>query len=599
MAARKKKQVRKGVSNTGKVLGASASKKTSKKEASKKASGKTLKKTTSKGKTSVESVEPAWEVGDWAWDATEDPHWDDPSIKRRRVGADEIPALADAVVRGASLTFCVIEDLRALVDAVQAHPDARLARAEEGDDGHLRAVGVFDRSGNKIADEPTSLAMWGCVIESCDLSYLDIGCTLKVAARFPASALFGDARFAAVVSFSNARFIDGAGFGWSRFAANAWFDGSRFGDGAEFGMARFAADVNFDGARFAAAARFGGSSFGATAWFAGARFAADAWFDGSRFADAWFGRVRFAAHASFFRSRFAADAGFGSARFEGRVCFQDAEINRRLVLVGAAFESGSRLDIADIVVRAGASLHLDTTQLNMIAPDPVGEQDWARQEAEAIERWAAEPVSVRVAMRQYVEASVVMPGPWILERAPLGLKTLVRMIWRVVGSGELPFGLGLILRGRLIDGEDSEDKAQLAKAAESYNLLRDIFRAQPSTDAHEEICAIRHHDLVRRGKPRPHWWSHIPGFFHWLVMRNMLGYLMNPWRPIITGAVLMLGFGFFYLAYIGQGDIAHGDFPRDAAGAFAYWKSQTLNPFYFSMTTFVTLGYGDFAPKDG
>ena len=559
----------------------------------------------------------------WAYTPGEDPAWDDPAIPRKRVGADEIPALADAVVRGASLTFCIIEDLRALIDAVQYHPRAHLARAEEDKDGFLRPTGVFNAAGNRVGGEPTQLTLRGCVIEKCDCSDLDIGCSLTVASRFVNDARFDWTRFAARAWFGDARFTVDAQFGRARFAADAWFAGARFAADVDFTNAHFAVDVMFNNTRFASNARFDYVRFGIDAYFVGIRFdsevvfnharfagitsfrkahfATDATFDYARFADSvWFSEARFNAKAKFVDARFADSVWFVGARFDdsalfvcarfnggavfcsahfdaeasfhdvcfndivgfvgacfaGPVMFRNAEINRRLELSSAEFGPDARLDIAGIVVRAGASLLLDTAQLNMTTGDSGKKQKRRKASADAV---------------------------------PLGL------------------GLKFGPRGRLIKGEDSNDREQLAEAAESYNLLRDIFRAQPSTDAHEEICAIRHHDLTRRAKPRPHWWSHIPGFFHWLVMRNALGYLMNPWRPIITGGILLVLFALVYGLCIGPGDIGHGAFAPvadDAGGyvypdAYDYWNHDPLNPLYLSLMTFVTLGYGDFQPASG
>ena len=91
-------------------------------------------------------------------------------------------------------------------------------------------------------------------------------------------------------------------------------------------------------------------------------------------------------------------------------------------------------------------------------------------------------------------------------------------------------------------------------------------------------------------------------------MRNMLGYLMNPWRPIITAGLILAFFTGIYQFGIGPEDISHSSF-GPALGesgeivftddAYNYWKSDPLNPLYLSLMTFVTLGYGDFQPAAG
>ncbi len=208
---------------------------------------------------------PIRETGDWHFDPKTDPKWDDPKIKRWRVPISEYPRLADAIVRGEeAVEFCIIEDLRALIEAVQAHPDAVLHRSGEPvKNDFISGEGVFDQNGKKIGDGrgATRVALRGCLIATADLSGLDITCTLMCRSRFAGFAWFENARFAGDAWFENAR-----------FAGGAWFDDARFGGGA-----------GFSGARFDGVAWFGDARFGGGAWFGGARFRGDAGFGGTVF----------------------------------------------------------------------------------------------------------------------------------------------------------------------------------------------------------------------------------------------------------------------------------------------------------------------------
>lgn len=604
------------------------------------------------------------ETGDWDWDPKTDPAWDNPAIPRLRIPQEDYPALADAVVRGASIAYCVIEDLKALVDAVQGHPKATLGRTDENESGHLSQLGVFDADGAGTQNDPTAVVIHGCVIESCKMrptasERIEIGCILEFQARFVTDAWYRDVNFAEYVSFSNARFAADAIFGHARFAAHttfrgarftadAWFEETHFGASTCFAntsfahilslnQAQFAGDAEFDKAQFAENAWFEATYFAAEALFSRVKFDSEARFEGARFADnatfgyaifhsiacfenthfesdAWFGGTQFNNYASFWTASFAADVLFNASRFNGPISFVDTVFNRRLIFSHATFGPFAKLAIRSIVVHAGASLHLDTAHLLLTTQDTDKSQHWIQAEQAAITRWShddrARGITAQRALVQYVEASVILPFRWMLERAPFWAEQIFRCTGNVFGADTIPFGLGLGPRGRLIEGEDTDNKDELRKAAEAYNLLRDIFRAQPSTDTHEEICAIKYHDLIRRSKPRPRWSSHIPGFFHWLVMRNALGYLMNPWRPIITGALLMLGFTLIYGVFIDEpGEISHGAFTPAIdpvtkevtynGDALTYWKNDFLNPLYLSLMTFVTLGYGDFQPAAG
>ncbi|MEM1185795.1 MAG: pentapeptide repeat-containing protein, partial [Planctomycetota bacterium] len=198
-----------------------------------------------------ESAQPDPFVGDWDWDPSEDPEWDDPSIPRVRVDPLEIPELASAIVRGASLSYAFIPDLRALVDTIQAHPNAQLAKASEPD------ANGFIHTDDASPETPSGLTLRGCVVDACEFSDLDIGVTLSINARFAAVARFDRARFAADAWFDRARFDADAWFDEARFAAVAWFGGARFAAVAGFGDASVAGDARFENARVARVARVG------------------------------------------------------------------------------------------------------------------------------------------------------------------------------------------------------------------------------------------------------------------------------------------------------------------------------------------------------
>lgn len=198
-----------------------------------------------------------YEVGDWAFDSKKDPAWDDPSILRRRVAADEYIDLADAIVRGASVAYCVIDDLRALVEAVQKHPDVLLSKlGDEDEKGITRTAGVFDKQGRPVDASATRLVLRGCLINEADLSSLDIGCTLECSSRFGGKAWFGEARFGAEAKFMFARFGDKADFWDARFGGEASFVVARFGGEAFFLFARFGGIADFEDACFVQSAEF-------------------------------------------------------------------------------------------------------------------------------------------------------------------------------------------------------------------------------------------------------------------------------------------------------------------------------------------------------
>ncbi len=293
-----------------------------------------------------ESTEPIWETGDWEFDPETDPEWDDPKIKRRRVPKSEYPRLADAIVRGEAVEFCIIEDLRALIVAVQAHPDALLHRISEPDkDGFIHSEGVFDQRGEKIGDEheATQITLLGCLIETANSSGLDITCTLVSRSRFGGEAGFDGACFGGLAEFDHARFGEGTGFRGARFGWDAWFGDARFDGDARFSGARFGRDAWFGEARFGGHARFGGARFGRIAGFDHARF------DGH----ARLGGARFDGYARFVGARFGGNTWFDDTVLLTGARFSEAILNARAAFTGDARHIDARGIVLESVYPKG------------------------------------------------------------------------------------------------------------------------------------------------------------------------------------------------------------------------------------------------------
>jgi len=177
-------------------------------------------------------------------------------------------------------------------------------------------------------------------------------------------------------------------------------------------------------------------------------------------------------------------------------------------------------------------------------------------------------------------------------------------------------------RGAFIDGEDSDDSKMLWSAAKQYNAIRDILRAQPGADdKQEDRCHFLYMDLSRRAKAadlgslRGTRWVKVAGEVVWdfVVSRNALGYLIELKRILVTGLLLVLGFTLLFglgfeawhtewILYTPSVVDAHGVaidpevLTREKWGGG--WQA-VCSSLYFSIMTFVTLGYGDFAPVGG
>lgn len=325
---------------------------------------------------------------------------------------------------------------------------------------------------------------------------------------------------------------------------------------AGFWNAKFTADANFGSARFATRAHFQKASFAACASFNNASFAADADFRGTTFAtDALFKNAGFAADADFDDASFAAHANFASSRIEGT-----------LDLRGSIFAEHSRVFLRDAAVLPGGGVLLGESCFNrrtIQVPDRFTR--WiSSQDKDSWRTWFLEYIDAVAGLREVVY-------PW----------------------------LGLGPRGAFILGEDSDERADLDSAAAQYNTLRGNFKQQPSTDHLEDLCHFRYMDLSRRAADPARKWHRVYTAWDWLIMRNCLGYLIQTHRILVSGLVVMVLFAAIYWTAYAISPVDAK--PIDYVGPIELsqkngWEADLLNPFYFSMMSFVTLGYGDFAP---
>ncbi len=230
----------------------------------------------------------------------------------------ELAAVADAVVRGCSICYARITSLRALIEAVQQHPDAKLTppNEERGDDWeppsdereHYSTTGS-----DGSPDALTHLRIYAGEILDADCQSLDIRVTFGLKTRFATDATFHETRFDGAASFNDTRFDGGASFSRTHFSGVATFYETHFARDAWFDQTHFAGETGFYGMHFAG-----------DAWFRVSHFAGDAWFGETHFTgDAWFGETHFAGYTSFYETHFAGDAWFDGAHFAGPAQFDE------------------------------------------------------------------------------------------------------------------------------------------------------------------------------------------------------------------------------------------------------------------------------------
>ncbi len=678
-----------------------------------------------------------WEYrpGDWQNDATKDAPWEDPSILRRRIGtADELAAVADAIVRGqeyrklhpqeSSTPFditeddpdgnervivgkiggsrnrghglgqhVVVENLKALIVAVQDHPAVKMAKvnAEEDTDGFLRVHRrwVEDREANELSKEaePTKLRLWHSVVAQAAVAGLDIGVTFGPEARFAGNAQFAKARFAGDAGFERAHFTGVARFDGARFAGVVRFRDTRFAGVSQFDEARFAGVAEFHGARFAGVARFGEARFTGVAEFHGARFAGAARLGGARFAgDARFKRVRFARYALFDKAVFKGSVVFTSAQFGDEAHFRQAQFASTALFnqarfVGDAWFTNIRVHrnatLVFSVTRFKQSCHFDDEQQS---DEPHIQGKLAFIDATLDERLTFHNTQFGEHARLKFTRFLARGGATIeLSEDQLGLTRPQLadqpLLWIVVRPWRWRWLRNYFAFDRsrtIMEGGDSNDPESILRAVDDYQLLAANYARQPAREKEEDNCRWLAHELRRRAAWCPmkeRWaptkalwvqagnevlsfiqtpmdrassrllhgrtegpllwyleyialiWSCViaystfarriasaawgavrfaltwsfarDGVWEWGIKRTAVGYLLQPHRIAITGILLLVGCAIVYGVWAGEDTLS---FNHDSLSPPAGFWGRAIFGVFFSLTTFVTLGYGDYAP---
>jgi len=562
-------------------------------------------------------------------------------VERRGPLLDE---LAEAIAeRQAALAHAEIPELRDLIEAVNA-----------------RAPGTGDRPdlvirGGEVASCRCDGLVFGCRLEA--RTRFGYGASF-FRAKFVDHASFGSATFGYGAKFSEATLGHLASFEGTSFGDSARFDGATFGDRAIFFRATFGDQAKFRratfgkqailqnatfgkradffGATFGDHASFYNAEFGNLASFFTAEFGVDASFcnanlgdnaifyeaafgrqarfwgatfgDGARFDEATLGgRVefwdtKFGDEASFEGVRFVGDAFFPGAKFsDGMACFSGATIQRRLRLDTASLTRGDGgLAFNGLVPLGGATIELSRDQIE------------ERRRREAEHAWIV--VLCSAASGLLVSAAAIPVALWsILARGRAPAQRLMDAHDNLVRSGGWGWAWALahwfvrVRGGRLIWGEGSDDPEQMERAAADYELLGANFRRLPARDREEDRCRWRAHELrrvarlkraVRDRKPWKLLWL-VPA--EWFLQRVCLGYLLQLHRPVAAGAALILVCAAIYYLGAGEATIAYNGRLWPGESAMDRWiepepLGRFLSPLWFSLTTFVTLGYGDFAP---
>lgn len=232
-----------------------------------------------------------------------------------RIGTDpeELKHWAAHVVAGNPIEHMEIADLRALIEAVQKHPGAKLAPADA------------------MPGVATAIVIREGRVRVCDCGSLDIQAGLFVTTMFQGNTSFQSAFFGQAVSFLGSVFKGPVSFTAATFLADANFESVVFGERCTFDFATFRAESSYVWARFGAGVSFEQATFrgrfsfdlaGVLGWcfFDRSEFCGPSTFEAARFhSGASFDGVSFRSEAVFSEAVFASTTQFGPTIFDGNV----------------------------------------------------------------------------------------------------------------------------------------------------------------------------------------------------------------------------------------------------------------------------------------
>lgn len=475
----------------------------------------------------------------------------------------------EAVLNGAWLYRAEIPDLRALIEGIDAQTKLEFS---SGPNASLVPDYRVPQPGEH------AIRCVACRVVDCDCQKLQISAGLNLASRWPVgrenvqkpstvfvrTADFEDSTFLAAFESTGARFTEDAEFNGCRFKENAVFGNTVFEGDARFSWVVFEKGAGFSDAQFSKATHFGEIVCSDVGAFDNTMFRGGAGFESARFeGDAVFWNARFEKPAEFSSAEFGADTSFEGAHFKEEAGFKKASFINTPGFLGASLSRG--IDFT-------AATFGDGAEFRKLALD--GPAQFRRAKIGGTLRFG--DVELRCQVHLDFADADLRPGGHI----QLSIDQIGR-------SGR-----------KLIEGEDRKDRQDLGSAAAQYNMLRDNFRTLPSTDDEEDHCHYKYMDLRRRASE----WSWARRFTDWLFLKWCWGYGIYTKRIVATIAVVILGFGAIYHMLAGPETIRNYCIAPSVSSAEGNEAADPdcpteFHPWYFSIITFTTIGYGDYAPR--
>ena len=348
-----------------------------------------------------------------------------------------------------------------------------------------------------------------------------------------------DSIFETDVNFQNTQFRECFNFQNTSFLGKTDFNVTIFGCDAHFEDVCFVGDAHFEDARFGGSAHFEDANFVGDANFRDANFVGDAYFEYARFGgSAHFKYASFGIGAYFYGASFGGDADFWSAIFVFYTNFEYASFGGDADFEYASFGGDADFEYANF---GGDTYFLDASF--------DGDADFG---------------------------SVGFGGDAIFNSTEFNKVSFADITFINVSFYEADF------KSMKVEWVSLED-VLVFDGLTYIKLIKNFREMEQFKDADDAYYQYR-----RQSQANKEWsFSKLGDIFIWLSC----GYGVKPWRTAAWAVAIVLIFTPFYFWRGGIKRLKENneDEKQDVS---------RYDAFYFSMTTFTTLGYGDLYPAD-
>jgi hypothetical protein len=301
---------------------------------------------------------------------------------------------------------------------------------------------------------------------------------------------------------------------------------------------------------------FGSREFDGPALFIRARFLGNAYFPRATFHDV----------AGFQEAVFEGDADFTNVRFQWNAFFSDVEFRKAANFRG--MDCGRDLVFAPLVVKGDANLRGGSCRE---LADLSGATFEGQVDLSGFHFGRALHIR-HVVFRSEVDMAMCQPP----------LSGTFEHVEVPRGEGETSYHFGMLLLERMGDRARAGDLFLKSRAHRSHRKQQE---RQDRTKALLSSFPL----LKRASSPLACCWALLLSLPELLFFRWFLGYGERPWRVALNGLLIILVSGVVFASVPSQ--LVHADCSS---------RVMSLGEgIYFSVVTFVTLGFGDWHPRAG